>query len=104
MNGTITTKITIVAIIGKPPVLLMAGNHLYTGNTYQGSYSKIMDHTREIPGASIKPSLLYSKTYKVVATQFWFAKNHATAGWVGAGTKTTSRQTLPELLNKKVVV
>lgn len=103
-NGTITTKITIVAMTGTPPVLLMAGNHLYAGNTYQGSYNKIMDHTREIPGTSIKPGLSYSKTYKVVASQFWIAKNHATAGWVGAGTKTTSGQTLPELLNKKGVV
>lgn len=49
---------------GTPPVLLMAGNHLYAGNTYQGSYSKIMAHTREIPGTSIKPGLSYSKTYK----------------------------------------
>ncbi|MBC1537276.1 hypothetical protein HCJ52_14385 [Listeria sp. FSL L7-1485] len=39
-----------------------------------------------------------------MASQFWIAKNHAIAGWFGAGTKTTSEQTLPELLNKKGVV
>lgn len=102
-SGTITTEIKIATMTGERPTYIIAGNHLYAGDQYNGSYKQVMEHTREFKGANIVVGKKYSKTYKLKSTQYFVAKNQATAAWRGFQPRNSSGQTERFLTNKKAV-
>lgn len=94
-------KVTITKIIGKPPVIVIAGYDLFRSKTLEGAYSKVTGFDVEWTGSQIYIGKSYSKTYTVKSTNFWMTQSVTSVGWLGSYPKTESGKAGPVLANKK---
>jgi len=104
INNTITLKHTIKKIIGKKPSVILTGSDLFSSNTLEGSYAKVIGFDVEWTGTQIYVGKTYSKIFTVSSTKFWITKGTTSTGWTGSYPKTEKSQTYPVLSNKKAVI
>ncbi|KAA6447010.1 HNH endonuclease [Bacillus swezeyi] len=65
-----------------------------------GTYGRVLEHTKEFKGAQIKAGSKSTKTYNVKSTKFWIARNVTTAAWTGYVPLTDTSEAGPQLANK----